>query len=137
MAFDTGNAATAAFTSGATYSFSIVSMSLGSQSVAVLETSHLGTTGFKTYIPGDLKEPNQVSFAIRHDPTIAHPVPGTAATLDVTFPDSGTGGTDAVLDGTGFVVSFDLPELANETVQDATMVWQFDGATGPTFTPEV
>ena len=68
MAIDTGHGATIAFSTNTGYdSFNFTSMSLGSQSISDIEKSTLATTGFREYLPSDLKDTNEVSLGLRFD----------------------------------------------------------------------
>ena len=140
MAVDTGHGATAAFSSSTGYdNYLFTTIGLGGSTIPTIDTTHLGTTGFRTYIPGDLKDTNEISFGFRFDPedqsAATLPV-GTVQTLTITWPNSGGLATEATLTGTGFVTDYQFPELTTDTVQDGTMTFKFDGTTGPTFSEE-
>jgi len=102
---------------------------------AKLETSHLGTTVFKTFMPDDLADPGEVEVEALFDPTKALGSIGAAAeTITITYPK--TAGTAANLAGTGFITALGLPELVNGSVSKRKIKIAFNGGTGPTFTPQ-
>lgn len=136
MAGDTGNGATLTLaTTGAVGD--VQSMSLPDWALEDVESSHLGTTTFKTYIPGDLAEPGEISAVVVFNSTVAIPSLGVAETVTVTYP-VGTSGntTNATLIGTGYIKKYQHPELANSTLQTATVGVKFDGLTEPAYTVE-
>lgn len=142
---DTGNGATLTLaTTGAIGS--IVEMTLPEWTLEKIDDSHLGTTNFRTYIPGDLAEPGEITATLIFDselttyPAIASTTDSTwenPQTVTVTFPISNTSNTSAAtLAGTGFITGFSFPQLANNTLQTATITVAFDGKTEPAFTAE-
>jgi hypothetical protein len=136
MAFDTGNGTTLAFTSG-TFSASIISIEPGAKTREVLDASHLGTTTDAESLPGDLWKYDEWTVNYFVDTTAAEKTePPTATdTLTITAPSQlpGAGGTWA---GTGFVTSIQPPTFANDTLQQGSFSFKFDGYTGPVFTFE-
>jgi len=141
MAATTGNSATLTLSEATTHVLQIVSISPGSESIEALETSHLATSGSKTYTPSDLIETPEGTAEILFPVGFAMPTVGSTHTITVTFPqDSGntatTGVTKATLAGTGFITMREFPEVVNDQVMRATIGWKLDGATGPTFTAE-
>lgn len=135
MAGDTGNGATLTLSADTT-SYAIVSISPGGQSIEMLETSLLATTGDKLYIPGDLKETPEGSAQLLFNATHGLPTVGSTHTITITFPlgPDQTTTTKATLAGTGFITSVEYPEMVNDQVMTATIGWKMDGDTGPTFT---
>lgn len=107
------------------------------ESVAVLEATHLGSSGFMEKVPGPLKEPAQITISVYWNWGEALPAVGTAGDLDFTFPTGVSGlSTPGNYDGSGFLVSVSVGDLVAGTEKTAgTMVWQYDGVTGPTYTP--
>jgi hypothetical protein len=65
-AVDIGTGASAVF-SGTSLSLNFTSMDLGEQSIEVIDTTHLGTSGFKTIMGGDLKDPGEWTFEFQWD----------------------------------------------------------------------
>lgn len=142
MAADTGNGATLVLGTTGTIA-SVVEMTLPEWTLEKIEDSHLGTTNFKTYIPGDLCEPGEITATVVFDselstyPTISSTTGSwdAAETVTVTFPISNTSHTTAPkIAGTGFITGFSFPQLANNTLQTATITIALDGKTEPAFT---
>ena len=101
-----------------------------------LPTDHLGTTGFRTYIPDDLAEPGEIEFEALFDPTKSlGSITAVAETITITFPkENPLGGAAATLAGTGFLIAVGTPELVNGQVSKQKVKIAFNGGTGPTFT---
>lgn len=130
---DTGHGATATLSSSA-YSFNWTSLDLGEETLEPVDTTHLGTSGYRTSIPGDLKSPGQVTMPHQFDAEAAQIVLGTVETLTITFPQESGQSAAATLVGTGFFLRHKRPNLQTDTIQDGELVFQFNGLTGPTFT---
>lgn len=140
MAVDTGHGAVALFGTNTTYNaLNFVSMSLGSQTLNDVEITDLGDTTWRKFLPGDVRDTNEITLTVRFDPTaaIAEIALGTVETLQIDFPlQAGT--TEANLIGSGYIKSYTYPELATDTVMDAEIVFKYDGnGTVPNFTAEV
>jgi len=132
---DTGHGATLTL-SGNTNSFQITSITVGSQSVAAIDVTHLGTTTDKEYIPGDVLETPEIVATVLFNVGVDLPAPATPHTATVTFPlgPAQTTTNKATFAGTGFVMERTYPELVTDTVQSAQFTIKMDGGTGPTFT---
>ncbi len=102
------------------------------QELGKLESSHLETEDFKTYIPDDLTEPGEVEFEVEFDGSIDLPPCGVVETCTITYPTIGEGAA-ASHAGTGFLTRVSLPQLANGQIQVARLRFAFDGETGPAF----
>lgn len=144
---DTGNGAKLTLTAGAwttTTVLDIVSISPGSESVESLDVTTLASTGYKEYIPGDLKESPEITAEILFDSKIGLPEAGTTHVVTITWPDQdiATATTGATLVGKGFVMSTEYPELVSDTVQRSNITIKLsDGivstnTTAITFTKE-
>jgi len=130
---DTGNAATLALaTTGAIGN--IRSIDGVEFDLAKVEDSHLGTTTFKGYIPGDLSEPGELNAEVEFDSQVAIPSRGTVETATVTLPTRANESSPATLVGTGFLTKAGFPSLANDELQVVNVTFAFDGKTGPTYT---
>lgn len=123
----------------------IVEMTLPDWTLEPVEDSHLGTTNFKTYIPGDLAEPGQIVATVIFDqkktnyPAIASTTISTWSapqTVTVTFPIKGTATAGATLAASGFVSGWTFPQMANNTLMTAQLTITLDGKTEPAFTAE-
>lgn len=132
---DVGNGATLTL-SEETTSYAVVSITPGSRTIESLEVSTLATTGDKEYIPTELKETPEGTAEILFYAHQTPPVVGDTHTITVSFPvgPAQTTTNKATLAGTGFITSFEFPELVNDQVMRATIGWKLDGDTGPTFT---
>lgn len=137
---DTGNAATVSGLGITTQVVSIDGFTIGQDPI---EISHLGTAGFKTFRPTDLRNQVEVkwtfnwlgadiSTAIGTTMIAPATTAWTAGTLfTVTFPLAGS------LQGTAFVKSMDLPSCKNGEIMQGSCTIVFDGIGGtnnPTFT---
>ena len=129
---DTGHGATATFaTSG--FSLNITSIDLGEQTIEDVEKTHLGTSGFREFMPGDLKTPNEVTMPFQWDTSAAEVAISEVETVTITFPIPAAG-TAATLAGTAYIKRNKFPNLQTDTIQDGELIVQFDGVTGPTYT---
>ena len=89
-----------------------------------IENSHMGTPNdFKTYEPGKLAEPGEVSMSVKFNPTNAQnpPITNDPETITITFPD---GSTHAAK---GFLTAF-TPTGAIEQQATADVTIKFTGA---------
>ena len=131
MAILTGNGLTVTF-SGFTGNLHVVGpipYTLGK-----IETSHLGTTGFKTYCGEDLEEPPEVPFEAEFDTSAAVPARGTVATLTITYGTPSGLSTGRIVAGTAFPINIEFGEARNNEIVMLRGTWAFDGVTGPTDT---
>ena len=115
-----GSGATITFgTSGGTYNCT----SIQGSGIAreALETTHLGTTGgYKTYIPAAKQDPGEINITFRYDPNVQPPI-AAAETITITYPvptGMNVGATEA---SSGFVSSWEAPNLELDSIADATM----------------
>lgn len=131
---DTGNGASLTLASGGfTTAMDIVSISPGSESVESLDVTTLASTGYKEYIPGDLKESPEISAEVLFDATLGLPEAGTTHLVTVTWPKiGGTAATAATLVGKGFVMSTEYPELVSDTVQRSNITIKLSDSVGTT-----
>lgn len=110
MAIDTGEGSTLTY-SGLTYNI----LRFGGPSVerAAIKTSHLGTTGYHTYIPSTLVEGGTVDMTVQYDAAIAPPITGAAGAVAITIGDVAIG-----CSFTGFLQSFN-PTVEGEALNTA------------------
>lgn len=104
-----------------------------------IDASCLDTTGFKSYIPGDLTDPGQVQLVAVFDPSLSIPPCGVIEDLTVTFPiGDPTNTTEATLVGSGFISSVQNPNMTIDGLLELTITFCYDGdsASPPTYTPE-
>lgn len=151
MAADSGNAATVTFGSW-TFTAAIISITPGEESREALDVSHLGTTSYRQFIPGDLVDASEWVFTYIQDSTDAdktlppNPTSGTADgmgardTVTITLPEQISAGDPPTFVFTGFVTSRTLAPLENDTVQVGTFSIKPDGGfnsgTVPVFTED-
>lgn len=130
---------------GATVTFGTTSWSGKLQSVPTnlqlsrprVDKSHLGTSGQREYMPGDLEDLGEVTLDVLFEQARGLPATGTAAeTITITFPlnPSNSEAVAATLAGTGFITQTQYPPLQTNTVMVGQITFSFDGATGPAFT---
>lgn len=105
------------------FSGSLTSIAVGDYSRPKRETSHLGTTEFATSAPGDLVEPPEVTVSFYY--VGVAPSFGEPATATITYSD------DSTLAGTAYLVSWSPGEATTNENVLGTLVFQFDGETGP------
>lgn len=134
---DTGNTATLTLATSA-LTVAIDRITIGGETRETLEDSDLTTTNYKTYLPGDLREPPTLTISYFFDQSdSSFPSAATAAELaTVTFPLKSGEGTAATYTGTGFIVDphGDI-EVANNELMKGTLIFKCDGkTTEPTFT---
>jgi hypothetical protein len=107
------------------YQGEVLSASISGEEIPVIDMAHMGTTGYRPKVFGQLIEPPQVSVEINYDPGNPPPV-GEVDTATITWPDGAT------LSGTGAFISRES-ETPLEDKMTGTYVFQFDGQTGPTY----
>jgi len=124
---DVGNGASITFgTSG--FTGSLMSIDGNEITREPVETSHLGTTTAKTFIPDDLYDAGELSVTFQYDPDEQPPFAGAAETITITFPVPSGLNNGATCAGTGFVTSFKQPELSVGELMEAEMTIKFSGA---------
>jgi hypothetical protein len=123
MASATGMGTTVAFGTQTTFTPELVSVSHNGVTVEDVETSHLGTTGTKTYIAADLKEGGELSCEIHflgsQNPTIG----GSPETITIDW--SGTGDSWTF---SGYIKSFSANAAMGPELMSGTMVIKAAGA---------
>lgn len=130
----TGHKATIAFTTSA-FTASFTKIGGFEMSRESLDTSHLGTTSYRTKRPGDLVDCGQFDVEFFYNADQQPPITAVPETVTITLPDSTTGtGSGATVVGSGFFSSFSHPELVSDQmmVASGTVVW----ASSPTFSDE-
>lgn len=108
---------------------------------AVIGVSHLEQAANSALrkIPGKLINYGSIEFVVVFDPNDIPPIDQDPETLTITFPLDDGESAGATLAGTGFFSGYTPPELADiedgdEGLQKTTIVWEWDGMTGPTWT---
>ena len=134
MAGSTGQGTSVAFTTAGAVAC-LRSLTLPEWSMEEIESSCLSDTGFGKKIVGDLVDAGNVSMTMVFELTDSPMTPdGVNDTLTITFPTPPAGSTGATLSGTGFISSCTLPEVTIGGLLEQTVVFTFDGETGPTWT---
>lgn len=85
-----------------------------------VDTTHMGTTPARTFMPGDLYDPGSLSVEMQFDTDASPPITGAAETVTVTFPDAET------WSASGFLTEFAFT-AATEEVMTATATVKFTG----------
>lgn len=128
----TGNGATVTFTG---FNGNVTTIGGAEMEIEAIETSHLGSTGFREYIPGSLKEGGELEVEFIFTGTM--PDLGDTDTLTVAYPKTNSGSTSgATLSGTAFVQNISYPEATNGEALAATINFKFNGDTDPVFSAE-
>ena len=131
----TGNGATLTFgTSG--FTANIYSIAGAGFTRDALETTHLGTTAFKEYVPDALVEPGEFEIEFEWNPQFSTfpPISTAAETITVTYPLPAGSTTNGTLAGTGFLNASTGPSVTNGEIMRGTATIKWDGATGPPYT---
>jgi len=118
---DVGTGSTITFSSG--FFGEILSIGWSGISREAIETSHMGTTGGRTFIPGDLYDPGELSVELNFEATddVTTPIAAAAETVTVTFPGSDTWAAS------GFMTSFEITDpLEDKMTASATIKFSGD-----------
>lgn len=133
MPVDIGTGTTIAF---ATSSFVANILSINGQDMSrpSIKTSHMGTTTYDTFVPGDLSDPGSTEMTFQFDPDTQPPINGAAEVITITFPLSSGGTTAGKVVTTGFIEAWSWEDPMEELLTGtATIKW-----TGtPVWTAEV
>jgi len=129
---DVGTGTTIAF---ATSSFTAEVMNLNGNDMTRpdIDTSHMGTTGYKTYIPGKLLEGGAIEMEINFDPDATPPLSGAAETITITFPLPSGQATPADVEFSGYINSWSWSDPMEEKMT-ADVTVKVDGNTAPVWT---
>jgi len=109
------------------YDVEIIGSNFSGLEVPVVDTSHLGTTGTRTAIMGDLIAPGTLECEIHVDPDkldLLHTAIGTAQTMTFTFKTVTGESSGATYAGSGAISShnFSVP-LEDKMVGNYTISW--------------
>lgn len=103
-----------------TSSFTAAVISIGqiaSNERVAIETSHMGTTDWHTFLPGKLVDGGELQFQIAFAPAAVPPITGPAETITIAYP----GGTYV---GSGFVTNYTpTAPLEERMTADITIKW--------------
>jgi len=95
---------------------------------AVIDTTYLGTSTAKTFMPGDLYDPGEISGTISYDPDTQPPYSNAAETMTLTFPVPAGSNNGATMNCSGFITNFDEPELVTDTEMIASITIKLSGS---------
>lgn len=131
---DTGQGTTLVFGTSS-LSLLITQITIGEETINMLDASTLATTDFQTMVRSDLKVPPEVTFqAVYVQTATLHVVGNAPETATITFPT--LGGTAATYAGTGVFTGRTLPSAQIGQLMVVSGKFKFDGDTGPTYTKE-
>ena len=82
---DLGTGASLAYSSS-TFAAQISEIQWSGISREQVETTHLGSTTARTYLPGDLYDPGEMSLSIFYEPGNEPPLSASQETITLTFP---------------------------------------------------
>lgn len=125
---DIGTGSTLTF---ANFTPELLSLSWSGISREAVDTSHMGTVGGRTFLPGDLHDPGEVTAEVHLNSTEAPPIATTSApvtTLTVTFPAVGTAATDAWT-ASAFMTGFEFTDPLEDKMT-ATATFKITGDVG-------
>ncbi len=98
-----------------------------------IDISHLGTTGYKEYMPSTLIEGGTVDFEFAFDPDQQPPISGASETITITFPIPAGGSTAATLAFSGYLNSWSWGAPLEEKMTASATI-KVDGVTDPAWT---
>jgi len=130
-----GNGTTIAFTTSA-FTANVHRIGGANTTRNAVETSHLGTTGQRTRIPGTLTDPGTTEVEFEWDQSFATfpPITAVAETITITYPLKTGETTPAIEAGTGFLVEAQSPTAQDDTLMMGRYVIQWDGLTDKAYT---
>lgn len=93
-----------------------------------IETTHLGTTGGKTFIPGDLYDGGELTLDVMHDPSITVPMlaGNQPETITITYPTPAGMSSGATWSFSGFMTNYE-PTAPLEDKMTATVTIKLTG----------
>lgn len=135
MPSKTGIGASLVFSGGISYSgFRVMSIGPIGRAVDDLDDTALDSAGFYELCPDDLERIDPIDVQIYLDATKQPPV-ASVGTITITLPTQDGQSTAAIVTGTGYIKRREIGELAAGVRLMETVTVQFDGKTGPTYTP--
>lgn len=123
---DVGNGCTIAI-AGFTANVESIQMPFGTREA--IDTSHLGTTGFRTFMPQDLVDPGEIQATFQYDGASGvPPITATAATVTITVPAPPGSTATNTYAAAGFLVDGGTVEMINDDLMRHTVTLQLTGA---------
>lgn len=99
-----------------------------------IDVTHMGSTGFREFIPTRLVDPGGAQVEILFDPNSQPPINQPAETITVTFPVPSGDSSGATLQFSGFVTDWDWGDPLEDKIT-ANLTLKADGkAVKPTWT---
>jgi hypothetical protein len=131
---DTGQGMTATFGTS-TLSLAITEITIGAFTLDALDVSLLASTGFQKLIRSDLTKAGKVKLKFVFVTSATMPVVGAVPeTMTITWPLQTGNVVAANLAGTAFFTDLKLADGKLGEVMFGECDFQYDGATGPTYT---
>ena len=122
---DTGIGTTITFTGSTAFIANVTSITWEGISRAALETTHLASGAWRTYMPGDLLEPGNLAIEMHFEAANSPPITATANTVTINFPG---GGTTNDWSATGFLTDFSVSAESDGGIQLASANLKLTGA---------
>jgi hypothetical protein len=132
---NTGVGATLVLSGASSFTGRWTSIGGFNQTVAALDDTALSATDYKEFVPDDLAEIDPITVELFANVGTAPPAVGLVPTVTITYPKQPGQTVAATLTGTAIITRFNQPELAVGQRLMSTLEIQFDGKTGPVFTP--
>lgn len=88
-----------------------------------IDVTHLGTTKFKAFEPGDLVDGGECTLRIAYFPSDVPPIRGVAEVITITMPDSGA----TAVTFSGYCKGFAPGEMTEDSRVEATMTLKVAG----------
>ncbi len=122
-----GTGTTITFEGASTFFARVNSLDWGGFSRESIETTHLGTATARTFMPGDLYDPGELTVSLQHglDATLPS-INGSSQNIIIEFP-AHTLANGAKWSAFGFMTGYDI-NIALEERIDATCTLKFTGA---------
>lgn len=98
----------------------VVDLTLPNMSRVAIDSSHMLTDTARTFIPGKLYDPGELSCDIHYDPGEDPPISDDKETITITFDDG------EILQGQGFMTGY-APKAPLEDKMVATVTIKFSG----------
>jgi len=132
MAFDVGTGTAIAF---GTSSFTASVLSLSGSDIARedIDITHMGSTGYKEFMPSDLVDGGSIEMEIAFDPDEQPPISAAAEEITITFPIATGNSTGATFVFNGYVSSWSW-ETPMEEAMTATITIKVNGSGTPVWT---
>ena len=123
---DVGNGCSLAFATSA-FSAALLSIDGPGLSRPSVETTHMGTTVAKTFVPGDLYDPGELDLEFAFDPSLTPPISGALEVITITWAKHSPIATAATWVASGFLTDY-KPGAKLDTRMTATAKLKLSGA---------